>query len=528
MHGLGESVGATSGAGGLASDPPATDGIAAPAARLRPGLCFWVAGAVLYGLAAIDFANGHFLEPATRDLWQHIAALRALIADPFDPSNPFVPTEEGSRHFHPYWVAIALFARALGWNEWQAIGFAGFASGAVLLAGIWAFGRTFYRSQWGPLALLAAMVLGWSLPISHTGYHSLQTMVEGIAYPATLLIGLSLLLWAVVIRALDKPSNLVGIVPLTAFMFATHQLGAGIAFITAACFILLWPEGSLRARAAAAAAMAAGLLLAAAWPYHSPFEAIVRTGSPTWAGGLDFYSPTLLFLAGVPALMGLSGMRHPRFARFALPVLASFLIFAALFALGPFGLLIATRFVMPAVLMLHIGLAALLIASLSDWRSIPKRRQLTLFALAVACIQLQAVGTYTQHAIKSGADRNYGSAYDRAQALTWDIADDQPVAAYDVAAWPIVATGQRTLSVPWPEPMIADLGERQAAVNRLFDPALGRQERLSLARRLGVRHLIIDRRGPSRRVMPAGLLQRLEQQSVRRRRAGPFLRFDLE
>ncbi|HEX6376273.1 MAG TPA: hypothetical protein VFZ91_11200 [Allosphingosinicella sp.] len=503
---------------------------ASPMRRLAgsPNLCFWAAGLLVYGLAAWYFASGHFLNQSSRDLWQHLATLRALIENPFDPANPFVATAEGSRHFHPYWVSVALLAKTVGWNEWQAIAFAGFVSATTLLAGIHAFGRAFYRTPWGPLALLVAMSLGWSLPVSHTGYHSLGTLIEGVAYPATLLIGLSLLLWALVIRILERSAPAWPIVPLAAFMFATHQLGAGIGFLAAGCFILLWPEGSLRARAAIAAAIAGGLLLAAAWPYHSPFEAIARTGNPSWSGGIDFYGPTEMFGAFVPALAGLWGLRHPRFARAAPPVLAAFAAFAGIFALGGFGLLIATRFVMPAVLMLHIGLGALLLVLARDWPTLCRPAQLALFALAAALLQIFALFAYTTLTAERLVARKMGSAYDAALALTRDIPDSRPVAAYDVAAWPIVATGQRVVSVPWPEPMIDGLAARQAAAERLFDPALNRGQRLRLARAWGATTLVLDRKGPLRRPMPEGLLEALEAQSVRRAESGRFLRFDLE
>src|SRR3712207_5213272 len=115
----------------------------------RPNLIFWAAGLLVYGLAAWHFTGGHFLDQISRDLWQHLASLKALIADPVHPANPFVTTDEGSRHFHPYWVSVALVARLFGWNEWQAIGFAGFVSAGALLAGIHVFGRAFYRTDWG-------------------------------------------------------------------------------------------------------------------------------------------------------------------------------------------------------------------------------------------------------------------------------------------------------------------------------------------------------------------------------------------
>ena len=494
----------------------------------RPTLVFWAAGLLVYGLAAWHFSGGHFLDQTSRDLWQHLAALRALIADPLHPANPFVATAEGSRHFHPYWVAVALVAKALGWNEWQAIAFAGFASAGTLLAGIHVFARAFYRTPWGPFALLIAMAFGWMLPVSHTGYHSLSTLIEGIAYPAALLIGLSLLLWGLVIRALERPALAWPIVPLAAFMFATHQLGAGIGFMAAGCFILLWPEGRFKARAAAAGAIAAGMLVAMAWPYHDPFEAIARTGVPSWSGGVDFYVPVMLINAFVPSLLGLWGLRHPRFARTGLPVLAAFALFAAIFALGWFGLLIATRFVMPTVLMLHIGLGALLLALAKDWRGMGKAAQLGLFALAAFSVQSLALITYAQLRVERMVSDDVGDAYAAAQALTRDLPDNEPVAAYDVAAWPIVATGQRAVSVPWPEPMIDGLALRQAAAERLFDPALTRGQRLSLARQWGARTLILDKRGPLRRRMPKDLMRTLRAQSVRHAESGTFVRFDLQ
>lgn len=499
-------------------------------ARLSPGAAFWALGLLVYGAAAINFAGGHFLEQTSRDLWQHLAALRALIEDPVHPANPFVPTDEGSRHFHPYWVAVAAAARLLGWNEWQAIAAAGFASGGVLLAGIWTFARAFYRHAWAPLALLAAMTLGWALPISHTGYHSLTTLIEGAAYPASLMIGLSLLFWALTIRAVEGagPAAMAALAALAALMAATHQLGAGIALVPAGLILLLWPDGGRRARLRVAAAIALGLLLAAAWPYHNPYEAVLRTGNPSWSGGLPFYSPLFLIVAFVPSAIGLAGFVHPRFAPRGRAMLAAFLLFAGLFAAGPLGFPVATRFVMPAVLILHVGMAGLFVLAGEKWREIPRRWQLTAFALAALCVQLHAAAAWANLAAEAAVNRALGSAYDWSSSLTRDVPDGEPVAAYDVAVWPVVATGQRALSVPWPEPMIANLAERQQATERLFDPALTREERLALARRWGVRTLIMDRRGPLRRTMPDGLIERLERQSVRRAKAGPFLRFDLE
>lgn len=495
--------------------------------RLSASLTFWIAGLVVYGGAAIHFAGGHFLDQTSRDLWQHLAALRALIDNPAHPSNPFIPAVETSRHFHPYWVSVALLARVLGWNEWQAIAFGGFFNAGVLLTGIYAFGRTFYRDQGGPLALLAAMVLGWLIPISHTGYHSIGTLIEGIAYPAVLLIGLSLLLWTLTIRALEDARWSILIAPLAALMFATHQLGAGIGFIAAGCFIAFSADGSLRNRAAATIALAIGLGAASLWPYFNPFEAILGTGNARWSGGINFYSAVQLMAAFVPQLFGLIGLCSKDFVRRARPVLAAFLTFALLFASGLFGVMIATRFIMPAVLMLHIGLGALFLQLARGWASFSDRKQLSIFGGAFLILFLNSALTYIYLTHEAGDNAKRGNAYEAAQTLTVDLPDDQPVAAYDVSVWPVIATGQKAISVPWPEPGIPDLARRQKLVETLFDPHLTRDERIALARHWDVRVLIMDKDGPLRRKMPPRLVKTLEQQSVRHSAVGPFLRFDL-
>ncbi|MGH9808369.1 MAG: hypothetical protein ACRD9W_14130, partial [Terriglobia bacterium] len=103
-------------------------GAARPALKLRlgPTALFWICGLVFYGAIAAQAATGHFLDQSSRDISQHLAVLKALIADPIHPVNPFIPTSDSSRHFQPYWVSVALLARLLGWNEWQAYAFASF------------------------------------------------------------------------------------------------------------------------------------------------------------------------------------------------------------------------------------------------------------------------------------------------------------------------------------------------------------------------------------------------------------------
>lgn len=506
------------------------DGIAGKAASVRtisPVRLFWMVGVIVYGGAALNFAHGHFLDQASRDIWQHLAALRALMENPVDPLNPFLPGGGGSRHFHPQWVSLAFLARALGWDAWQAIAFAGGVNALLLLVGIQIFARAFYRSDWGPIALLGAMVLGWSLPSSHTGYHSMGTLIEGIAYPAVLLIALSFILWGAIIRALEDRVSPAWLCPLAALMMATHQLGAGIGFIVAGCLILCWPEGRFRRRVEISGALLLGLALSAAWPYHSPFTAIVQAGNPTWTGGIDYYSIQQIWIATVPAGLGVIGLVGSGLAGRGRPILLALAVFVALFLVGLWDVPIATRFIMPAVLMLHIGLGALFLRLARRWGSLPKAAQLSMFAFALVCLGLYGSTTAWYLLREQEQYARAGDAFSTMLPLTADIPDQEPVAAYDVAAWLLVASGQRVASVPWPEPLIADLPARQAAIEQLFDADLPPAERLALARRLGVRVLVIDARGPLRRPLDPRLLPALAAQAVAARQSGPFRRYDL-
>lgn len=493
-----------------------------------PAVVFWLVAIVVLGACATNAALGHFTSQPNRDLFQHVAALRALIENIQHPDNPFVASHESSRHFHPYWVAMAYAARTFGWTVWQTIGVASFLSMGVLATGIWVFAKTYYRSPWGPLALLLPMIASWSMPISHTGYHSISTFVEGASYPAVILIGLSLVFWALLIRSFENPRWAIALPPLVAFMMATHQLGAVLGFLVGGCIIFLWPSNSIRARIIMCAAIMAGLALAELWPYQSPLGLIFKAGNPTWRHGIDFFRPAYLIGIFIPSAVGLIGLFKPIRNGTGLPLLAASLILWAGFAFSESGFLIGTRFAPTAILLLHVGFGALLVRLFSRSGELSEKAKLALVSTLFGAALFQFIVSALYYYPREIRDqRRSGDVYEHSQLLTVDIPDSQPVAAYDVAAWPVAATGQKVLSVPWPEPMIHDLPARQHWIDELFDLRLSRAQRLALAKQRGIRTLILDRRfgpiGKWRRRQ----LNLLRQQSLVTRQSGPLIRFDL-
>jgi hypothetical protein len=493
----------------------------------NPTALYCFAALIVLGGCALNAALGHWAHQANRDLFQHVASLRALIENLSHPENPFVASGEGSRHFHPYWVMMAALARTFGLTVWQTIAVASFVSMGVVAAGIYLFAREYYRSAWGPLALLLCALLGWSMPVSHTGFLNVPTLVEGASYPAPLVTGLSFVLWALVIRSMRDARNALLIVPLVAFMFATHQLGAGLALVVGTSIFLLWPEGSLRARSAVCLAFAGGLLLSAAWPYHDPFVVLFRAGNPSWENGVEWFTPKYLIGMLIPSAVGVLGLIKPIVPRTGRPFLVVLPVLILGFLAGAVGFMTGTRFAPVAILLLQIGMGAILVrfAESPAVHSDKFKKALAGAAFGTILFQLLAMGIF--YWPKEYRDEHrYGNVYDKAANATASIPDNQEVAAYDVAAWPIAASGQKVLSVPWPEPMISDLAKRQAIIAQLFNPRISRTERLALAKAAGVQTLILDVRFGHEQPWEFWELYRLRMQANVFTKVGPIERYD--
>jgi hypothetical protein len=492
-----------------------------------PNVAFCICAVTLLGGIAVVF--GFFLPKhlSNVDVWQHAAALRALMTNLAHPDNPFVASHEGSRHFHPLWVGLAALGRTWHLSVWTLLAVSGFLSMVVLAAGIYIFATAYFRVAWAPLVLLLTMAFGWYLPIDHTGFHSIPTLATSAGYPATLLIGLTLVLWGVSIRALTHARRIILLTPLAALMFATHQLGALIGIVGAASFIAVWPEGSLKTRCFAGAAMLVGVLLSSLWPYHDPLALAFRRSNSVWSGPPDFYGLVFVVAALVPAIAGILGLRTTAVPGAGRPLMLALLVYTCLYLVGVTGPQIAGRFLMPMALVLHVGLASFLLRVFSDPQERGGRARAAVLVIGFSMIGSHAFLFAQSHKSTRQQEADVRNVYEAAQKITRDIPDSQQIAAYDVAAWPIVATGQKVLSVPWPEPMIHDLPTRQAMTERLFDPRLTRGERLEFAKDANVRTLIVDVRFVRGREPSPAVLRRLLKQSVRTEQVGPLRRFDL-
>lgn len=488
-------------------------------AVLPTGL-FMLCAAALLGPLAWYSATDMLWQPPVRDIWQHAAALQALIDNPLQPANPFVLSDTGSRHFHPLWVGWASVARAVGLDVWQVLAAAAYTAMALLAFGIYSFARALHTSPWAPLVLLFCLMFGWILPIQHTGFHAPATLIYAAAYPATYLVGTSFVLWAVTLRALALPVSRAQalyislVVVLAALKFATHQLGAVIGLLGAASFAVCWPNSDLGSRLRLLSALIFGVLLSRFWFHFSPLELVLRPGNSDWNGGPDFYGAAYLLAAFAPPMVGLVGLLRPRHRALLLAAAA----YLAVYLVGLTGFQLAGRFLAPVVLILQTGLALLILDAMQRHRV----RLLPLSALAMASIIGQGLFFDWFDIAAPEASRAGESFYLSAKQLTDDIPDDEQVAAHPETVWPVVATGQRVLSIPWPEPLIDDLAMRQAATAALFSADLSAADRVVLARAHGVRSLIV----PPADLHPDALAA-LQDQAVFSETSGTLSRFDL-
>lgn len=486
--------------------------------RTVAAVVYIVTATVILGGIAFRASTDLQQSPLNHDIWQHVAAIEALMKNLSNPANPFVIGIGESRHFHPLWVGQAAFNLSFGFTVWDGLVITAYVSMAIFGVSVFLFAKAIFDDQWAPLRLLLMLLLAWGLQLSHTGYHSINALIDGAIYPATLLISLTFMLWVLAIKTLTRIRFALSLIPLVAFMFATHQLGAVIGLIGVAGIVLGHHTAVNINRIALSLAVLVGLGLSLLWPYHNPLQLMLSPGNSTWEGGPNFYGPLYLFGCLIPAVFGVMGLTSRRMRPFAIALV----FYLCAYAIGLTGLKIAGRFLTPIVLVLQIGLAAYL-PNISN-PNIKRWHRKAIQYIGFASLIVVFFGLFSV-LVNWIAAEEYSpeiSAYSAAQILTDDIADTEQVAAFDVTAWPIVATGQKVLSVPWPEPSIADLAERQKAVKVLFDPTLSAETRRAEARALGIKTLVTDHR-----LFEQEMINILNEQAYNTRSSGTLVRFDL-
>lgn len=469
---------------------------------------------LISGAALFLGASWNLYHVAAADLWQHLAALNAIIEDPIHPSNPFVASNQPSRLFGPYWVLVGGISSLTGLTAPQGFVVGGIINLLLLAVGIWILGRAIHGSARGSLALLAAMLGGWLLGPNFTGYHNPLSLLTSAGYPAMTAVAACLIIWGLALRSVQGEPVGLSIAAAVALAFATHPLGTSVGVAGVGAIALFQPDADPELRAKLIGWVALGLLGSIGWPYFNPFQVISTAGSRQWGVGIDFYHPWWIAASLIPAVFGILGLLRRQMR----PFLMLFTVCSVGFALGGTPYFVAGhRLLSFMTLILHVGLSFVVLDLVQARSRIATIGQ----ALALYAIVVQIGWTMTKLDEMRAEGKRDGNLLVAALQLTKGT--EGGFAGLSTAAFPIAATGRRVLSTPFAEPLVPDFEARQAATRALFNPEFNGAKRRDLARRLGVRFLVVDRR-----YSPLGLRQQLNVESIGVVRSGSLVRYEVD
>ncbi|WP_236067893.1 hypothetical protein [Streptomyces brasiliscabiei] len=474
---------------------------------------YLVAGALFWLVATLTY----WWLPLCCDAGLHAAAVERLRRDLLDPAHPAVALPgAGSPAYTPYSVAQGVLARLTGLSGWSLLKLAGPVNLLVLLTGIGRLVRVLTPRPWAPVLALLFMTSLWGTGRAPwSGGAGLPPLATDLGHPAVCAVALTFWAWAGTAaraRGGGLPGRRVRYV-------GPSGLGSGWAYAGLGALygltVLVHPVTGVGAAAGALAIVAAlqrgwrrplvvrwvltgavALLAAVSWPYYDVLSSAGGTGPeeahrPLWHfwhfWHFWYLWPTLLL--GLPALWarGRRSARDPLVALFA----AECLVVVAYGCAAGHSAYVQVAGLAGAAA--QIALAVELTAP-APWGW--ARRALGGAAVAGACAGLLTVqaGAVVPAALDSvGPERPA-----RWPSYVWAArhlrAGDVLIADGSVAGRAIAGHGVDLVAPPWPDPAAeGERARRLADVRAYLDPASTRTLRGGVARRYGVRWLLLTR-----------------------------------
>jgi hypothetical protein len=462
---------------------------------LSPGFCYIATSAALLGLwIGFYLASPFGFDDPLRDTWHHVAVLRELMAAPFAPSNPHIPTHEPSRYFTPLNILAALIGNLFHLSPYRLFGDMGAVNCIGLVVACWIFGRRYYRSPWAPLCLLLTLLFGWGAQMSHAGLHNYATFLSSAAYPSSIAFVLGIFSWGLALRLMEQGQNhlggLIALGTLSAVILLTHQLAGVEVLAGTGSLILFHHRNDLRSKAWPLAAMTIGAVATLAWPYFSIVEVMQSASDPRWRSQIEVMNHlAILLILMVPALVGLVICRKPDGG---LPW--EWLLPAALFGLG-FVLLMVTgspvaHRLAPAIILYgQLALAWPILAQIEKAQRAPSvRAGLAIVGALVLGLALQSGTERLQDIPRRAAE---GSLQTLAETIAARMPPTSVAFASDNIVFPLQSTGRRVVSIPRPEPVAPSLIQRQEATDRFFAVGTDNAERRRLITLWGATHVVL-------------------------------------
>jgi hypothetical protein len=455
------------------------------------------------------------------DYWEHASAVRVLSESVVHPTNPHYATYDPDRQFIPLFALLGLLMKATGMAVTTALALGAVLTTVLFCIGVNMFATAYYRHRWAPTVLMAVLLCGWGTPWVWVGFYELRALFYNGFYPATFVLSLTFITWAVVVRALREDALRVvhcWLLPvLAALMFVSHQLGGLFAMGGIVLFLLCEPKTSINTRVGIFLLLAAGLAVTWWWPYFNPIKlTIVGSGDKENDGVPDFYNLVKVVLLIGPAWLGVPVLIGMLRKRVQLALVAGF---AALFSVYLFGGMVghpvAHRFLSYSVLYLHLAIVWKLLAMLPDQGGWPGRAHLrpgrpggAIWLLVALCVVLQT-GFAAMDFARIAYERTTGKSFGKfpnypvvaeLMAVTGKLPDNAILFATVDPALCVKAFKGKVVARPRPQLMIADGAARNQDNARFFALATPQAERRELIRKYGATHILIRKENVAKQV----------------------------
>ena len=438
-------------------------------------LCF----AVIVGYYLFDPFG---FENPKRDSWHHIAVLGELIANPFDPSNPHIPTGEPSRYYSPLAVVAGILGKIFSLTVWQVYSALSVITCIGFVAGCWLFAKKYYQTAWAPLLLLLTLLFAWGEGKGHAGFHNFSTFFSSAAYPTTQALVLGIFCWYLALVALEherlRASITAGLAAMTAVLFLTHQFSGVIMSAGTGSLILFHQTADIRTKFKLIAILAIAGLATFLWPYFNPFDVVFSAADPRWKSDVEETHQLGYVLAMMaPALAGIFGVRNLETKKIRWEIALPVLFFGGFYLISTLADMSIAHRVPPALMLyLHLGLVWLLL-SLKPLFAKSKLFAI-LITIAGASLVISNIVTASSPRMKEIQKRDlYGRMMDSVKMMQSHVPEGSIAFASDLAVFPYQSTGRRVVSIPRPEPVAFSLPERQAATDRFFNEDTSQSER---------------------------------------------------
>jgi len=452
----------------------------------------------LAGLVAVLAVGLAVRQPWSGDFGIHAATVDRLRTSLTHPGNPLVDADTPSPYYSPYTVLLSLLARLTGVSAVTALWIAGPVVVVLFLWGLRAFVCTLTDRPLAPVLALVFVLLLWGVTTRvWSGFVSLWSLPLVMAFPSTLALALTLLLWAGLSRVLDRPVSwprYLGLGTLAALVALVHPFTALTAALGA--LALVAPRARSLSRAAWLALGAATLtaaVLVLLWPYWS-FLALLRSSGELDAIHRALYDrPWLYYGLAVVALPAL----WLRWRRDRLdPLVLLFAAAAVVVAIGGLTGRYALGRGWPAVLLSgQLALAVELSGPL------PRRVfRIWVPATALACLAGLAVQAgnllyLAPQSMLTPGVRSAAHMYVNWPDYSWlrrYVRPGEVVLTPDdyFAIRTVPAYGGRTVAPAWPDPFLPDEAQRERDLVTMRDPATDPATRSALLARYHVRWVL--------------------------------------